>query len=51
MRRSLVFVGLVALSALIAWLGGYDFDERTLDVAVAAAMVVFYSWLFAYHFD
>ena len=36
----LTALGVCALSALVAWLGGYDFDERNGGVALWAAATV-----------
>lgn len=39
-KRILAFVGVLLLSAGIAWLSGYNFDKRSPDVAFCAAMAL-----------
>ena len=41
--RVLVFILCCAFSALICWLGGYDFNYRGLDVASYAVCIVVFS--------
>jgi hypothetical protein len=36
-KRALIFVASMAVAAGIAWVGGYDFDRRGEDVAIALA--------------
>ena len=33
-KRALIFVTSMAVVAVIAWVGGYDFDRRGVDAAV-----------------
>ena len=33
-KRALIFVASMAVVAVIAWVGGYDFDRRGEDVAI-----------------
>ena len=33
-KRALIFVASMAVVAVIAWVGGYDFDRRGADAAV-----------------
>lgn len=37
-KRVLAFVVVLAFAAVIAWLGGYDFDKRNPDVAFFVVM-------------
>ena len=41
-KRALIFVASMAVVAVIAWVGGYDFDRRGMD---AAALLLFGLWL------
>ena len=36
-----VFIGLLALSAFLFWLGGFNFDRRGEDVAFSTLIVIF----------
>ena len=40
LKRSLIFVAVCLFSALIAWLGGYDFDSRNFFVAYWTVLTV-----------
>lgn len=33
-KRALIFVASMTVVAVIAWVGGYDFDRRGVDAAV-----------------
>lgn len=39
-KSCLAFVAVVAISCLIAWIGGYNFDQRGEGVAVGALLML-----------
>jgi len=50
-RTILMFIFLLSLGAFIAWLGGYNFDHRSPDVAFNASMGIFWAAVFSYLWD
>ena len=44
-KRALIFVASMAVVAVIAWVGGYDFDRRGADAALLLAVGLVLSFI------
>jgi hypothetical protein len=47
---ALIFAFVLAMSAFIAWCGGYDFDHRSADVAIIVFAALAFATLVAWSF-
>ena len=42
-KRTVVFIASMGFFAFVAWIGGYDFNERNFYVAWGAVVATFFS--------
>lgn len=47
MKTVIVFLLMLALCALLAWVGGFNFDQRNVDVAMSTFLAIFFSGMVA----
>lgn len=49
-KAFVVFLLVCALSAILGWLAGYDFDYRSPDVAFWALMTILFGGMFSFFY-